>query len=66
MNLIINGENREIIHSSTVLELLQELSLNPEITIVERNLEIVGKELYGNEPIAAGDAIEIIRFMGGG
>lgn len=67
MNLIINGENKKLSGGiSTVLCVLDELKLNPRITIVEKNKEIVNKDQYGETPVADGDIIELIRYMGGG
>ena len=34
--------------------------------IVERNLEIVPKSLHAATPVAAGDRIELVQFVGGG
>jgi sulfur carrier protein len=33
---------------------------------VERNLDIVARERFGDTPLAEGDRIEIIQFVGGG
>jgi thiamine biosynthesis protein ThiS len=33
---------------------------------VERNREIVPRSLYAATPLAAGDALEIVHFIGGG
>lgn len=65
MKLRINGEDREVA-AGTVLALLEELGLNPQVIVVERNLEIVDRATYGETPLAAGDVLELVRLVGGG
>lgn len=65
MELIINGDKREI-KANTVLDLLYELALNPLITVVEKNGDIVDRDHYVEESVIEGDVLELIRFMGGG
>lgn len=65
MKIMINGEAKDV-QSQTVLTLLQELGLNPAITVVEKNLMILEREAYSRESLVEGDALELIRFMGGG
>lgn len=61
----INGEAKEIA-GKNLLEYLKEAGFEPERVVVERNLEIVPKEELGNVMIQAEDAIEVLRFVGGG
>ena len=65
MKLTINGENRDTT-AATVLALLEELGLNPAVTVVERNHEIVARAAYGETALAAGDVLELVRIVGGG
>ena len=65
MKLTINGEARDT-SAATVLALLEELSLKPQATVVELNLEIVDRAAYGETPLAAGDVLELVRIVGGG
>ena len=66
MNITINGELRRLEGAETVAALLERLELEPRKIAVERNLEIVPKSLYGETPLADGDRIEIVQFVGGG
>lgn len=61
----INGEVKEIA-GKNLLEYLKEAGFEPERVVVERNLEIVPKEELGNVMIQDEDAIEVLRFVGGG
>ncbi|MEI8174097.1 MAG: sulfur carrier protein ThiS [Deltaproteobacteria bacterium] len=45
---------------------MQSLGIDPRSVVVERNLQIVARAEMENEPVGAGDTIEIIRFVGGG
>ena len=56
----------ELPDGSTVLNLLQQLELDPRLVAVELNLEIVPKATYEKKKIADGDMIEIVHCVGGG
>lgn len=63
----LNGKNVELAAEiTTVRELLQSYQLQEKIVIVERNGEIVDRTRYEETPIADGDRIEIVHFVGGG
>ena len=66
MKLKINGEEREIADGLTVTALLEELKIRPARVVVERNREIVAREVYGITRLADGDMPEIVHFVGGG
>ncbi|MET3837457.1 thiamine biosynthesis protein ThiS [Brevundimonas sp. UYEF29] len=61
----LNGEPRQV-QADNILALVEELSLDPRKVAVERNLEIVPKSLHAVTPVAAGDRIELVQFVGGG
>ena len=66
MRLTINGETRELPPVQTVSDLIAALSLDTRKVAVERNLEIVPRSLHADTPVADGDRIEIVHFIGGG
>lgn len=66
MEITVNGEKQHHRGPLTVGGLLQSLGIDPRSVVVERNLQIVARSEMENEPVVAGDAIEIIRFVGGG
>jgi thiazole synthase/sulfur carrier protein len=49
-----------------VAALVDALGLDPRKVAVERNLEIVPRSAYLKTPLADGDRIEIVQFVGGG
>ena len=65
MQLILNGEPRDI-EAGSLAELVAALGLDPRKVAVERNLSIVPRSAYAATPLAAGDRIEIVAFVGGG
>ena len=65
MRIQVNGDTREVA-SRTILDLVGELGLDPRKVAVERNLEIVPRSAYERTPLADGDRIEIVHFIGGG
>jgi len=66
MNLTVNGEPRAFAALASLLDLVAELGLDARKVAVERNLEIVPRSAYGRTPLADGDRIEIVHFIGGG
>ena len=66
MDVVINGENRTITAGVTLLELLKELELDPRAVVVEHNRRIVRRAGLGEVTVSAGDAIELVHFVGGG
>lgn len=65
LRIEVNGEVRGTA-ATTILGLVQELSLDPKKVAVERNLEIVPRSLHGETALAEGDKIELVQFVGGG
>ncbi|MFX3623619.1 MAG: sulfur carrier protein ThiS [Ectobacillus sp.] len=67
MLLKINGKQVDIPDSvATVEQLLQHLGLEQKIVVVERNNEILQKDVHQGTSVFAGDQIEIVTFVGGG
>lgn len=66
MQIRLNGELRDTENGSTLETLVDALKLDIRKVAVEVNLTIVPRSLYGNTPLHDGDAVEIVRFIGGG
>jgi sulfur carrier protein len=66
MNLIVNGEPKAVAGVADIAGLVAHLGLDARKVAVERNLEIVPRSAYGKTPLAEGDRIEIVSFVGGG
>jgi len=66
MNIMLNGEKRDVPDGLTVRGLLEHLKIQTEKVAVERNLEIVKKATYDVTLLAEGDSLEVVSFMAGG
>jgi thiamine biosynthesis protein ThiS len=66
MKLIINGEDQEVADGLSVAGLLEQLQIRPARVVVERNRDIVARAAYDSTMLVAGDALEIVHFVGGG
>ena len=61
----INGEDKEIA-GRNLLEYLNEAGFETERVVVEKHLEIIPKDQFGQVVIQDEDVIEVVRFVGGG
>ncbi len=66
MTIQLNGDTYTTKGSSTINELLTELSIQPERVAVEVNLKLIKKNEYPAFSFKEGDSIEIVSFVGGG
>lgn len=63
--ITLNGESRQT-HAATIAELVLELDLDPAKVAVECNREIAPRSTLDAAPVADGDVLEIVHFVGGG
>jgi sulfur carrier protein len=66
MEITLNGEKRLYKGPATLPGLLESLGVRPGTVVVEINFRIVPRESLSKETIREGDAIEVIRLVGGG
>jgi len=66
MEITVNGEKQKIESQVSVAQLLEELGIDPETVVIERNLDILKLEDHGEILLEEGDSIEIIRMVDGG
>lgn len=66
MKLTINGEVQVLDPLPHLAALVTVLGLDSRKVAIERNLEIVPRSAYEQTPVADGDQIEIVHFIGGG
>jgi sulfur carrier protein len=66
MNLILNGEQRDLTAIGTVSDLLKELGLAAAGVLVEQNGQVVPRSQFTATNLAEGDRIEIIKVVAGG
>lgn len=66
ITVTINGSPETVVAGLTLAGLLAARRIRPETVVVELNGRIASRPEYGCTPVAAGDRLEILRFMGGG
>jgi len=64
--LTVNGEQRRVPAPATAERLLNQLGLDPRGVVVEVNRRIVRRPELATTPLADGDAVELVHFVGGG
>jgi len=66
LHVTVNGDPRTVTAPATLQDLLAHLHLDPRAVVVEHNRKIVRRPRLAETPIADGDAIELVHFVGGG
>ena len=66
MELIINGDQRLIDSSYSLMDLLLSLEMTQGHIAVELNGEIITKSTFQQQQLSDGDKIEIVQAIGGG
>jgi sulfur carrier protein len=70
MNITVNGKAREIETNGDreidLPALLALFEINPRLVAVAINGDVIPKGEYADAKVRAGDALEIVRMVGGG
>src|SRR5579864_8853675 len=66
LTLTVNGELKTLPAAATVAELLERLGFDARRVAVEVNREVVPARERPRRVLAAGDAVEVVTFVGGG
>jgi thiamine biosynthesis protein ThiS len=66
INIVLNGENKEVEQNTRLSNLLRDLNLSADKIAVEINKNVVRKKDWQSININEADKIEIIHFVGGG
>ena len=66
IQVVINGEPREVPSGLDVNALLLHLGLPARRVAIERNLEIVSRPQWASTIVQPGDRLEIVHLVGGG
>lgn len=66
MQIVLNGEPREVADGLSVGALLDELGVERRHVAVELNRELVPRTRHEAQPLAAGDRLELVTLVGGG
>jgi thiamine biosynthesis protein ThiS len=66
LNLLINGEDREVADNLSLAELITQLDLTPERIAIELNQNVVRRTDWVSTVLKENDRVEIVHFVGGG
>jgi len=66
MNIILNGETRDVPDACTAARLVEILELGERRIAMEINMEIVPRSRYASHPLHEHDRVEIVHAIGGG
>jgi len=64
--ITVNGAEQQVPAGTTVLGLVEILGLAGKPVAVEKNREVVPRARHREEPLADGDRLELVTFVGGG
>jgi len=64
--VVVNGDERPLESGMTIGSLLEELGLDPRTVAVEHNGSVLKRGHFVSIELAAGDRLEIVRFVQGG
>lgn len=66
MELMVNGQPRDVTEGTTVTQLLEQLKIEPARVVVELNLTILKRAEHPTTVLNEGDRVEVVHFVGGG
>ncbi len=66
MQIKVNGEIREMVEGSSMLDLIRSLGVEERVMASALNMEIVKKDAWESSVLKEGDTIELLDFVGGG
>src|SRR5438132_14314996 len=66
VNVTLNGKPRTVPQGLTLLQLLEQLDVQPSRVVIEHNRQIRRREDLENTRVGEGDELELVYFVGGG
>lgn len=66
IQIIVNGEEREVRDGLSIEELLRSLGLDRGSVAIEVNAALVPRARFDHHRLESGDRLEIVTFVGGG
>jgi thiamine biosynthesis protein ThiS len=66
MQILLNGERRELPGPRSVRDLLADLGIDARIVAVEVNRVVVKRARHADTLVTEGAEVEIVAFVGGG
>jgi len=66
VQIVLNGDRRELSGPQTVQSLLEHLGIDARMVAVELNRVVVRRALHAETVVSDGAEVEIVAFVGGG
>ena len=66
MQIVLNGDRRELTGPQTVQALLEHLGIDARMVAVELNRVVVRRDRHAHTVVSDGAEVEIVAFVGGG
>ena len=66
IRVTVNGEARSVPAPATLASLIGHFGLEPGMVVAELNRRIVRRPELATTPVADGDSVELVHFVGGG
>ena len=66
MQILLNGERREVPGPTSVGGLLEYLEIDPRVVAVELNRVVIRRQNHAQTTVNEGAEVEIVSFVGGG
>ncbi len=66
MELMVNGKKEILADSITIKDFLMSKNMDPEKVVVELNMDIIDRKAIDDVMLKENDALEVLRFVGGG
>ncbi|QGZ41192.1 sulfur carrier protein [Pseudoduganella flava] len=66
MDIVLNGEPRQVPQGQTLRELVAALELEGQALALAVNRSVVPRQRWGDVALSAQDRVDIVRAIGGG
>lgn len=66
MQIVINGEKRDVDDGLNLADMVERLKLSSERVAIELNFNVIRKKDWTHTKLTDGDKLEVIHFVGGG
>ena len=66
INIVLNGEKREVPPDQNLKDLIQQLDLPGQRIAVELNKQVIRRSDWPQTAVTDGDRLEVVHFVGGG
>ena len=66
ITLSVNGERRRLPAETDLVSFLEELEVDVRLVAVAHNGDVIPRKDYASVRLREGDALEIVRMVGGG